>query len=116
VDDEPLVRKMLEDSLGHFGFRVHSAGSAAEAVALFEERQASIAMVLLDVQMPGLDGPQTVAALRRIAPHVRFCFMSGNTGKYSPSQLLDMGAAAVFPKPFQIADLAYQLRQLIVPD
>jgi DNA-binding response OmpR family regulator len=116
VDDEPLLRKMLQGSLSHFGFIVRIAASAAEALALFEQHHATIALVLLDVQMPGLDGPQTLAALRRIAPQVRFCFMSGHTGQYTARHLLDMGAAAVFEKPFEIAELARQLRLLIAPD
>jgi len=65
--------------------------------------------VLLDVQMPDLDGPDTLAALQKINPGVRFCFISGNTGKYHTEQLWAMGAAHVLQKPFASLSLLARL-------
>src|SRR5207253_1417370 len=98
VDDEPAVRTLLQLSLGHHGFTVWSAAGGKAAVELYRQHQAEIAVALLDVQMPGLDGPWTLIALRQINPQVRCCFMSGHTGEYDAETLLDLGAVHVFQK------------------
>jgi CheY-like chemotaxis protein len=116
VEDEPMVLKLLDTALRHYGFSVRLAAGGREAVETFRSDPGGIALVLMDVQMPGLDGPQTLAALRQIDPAVRCCFMSGDTGAYTVEDLLHCGAARVFPKPFHLAELTGALWQLIVPD
>jgi DNA-binding response OmpR family regulator len=91
---------MLDLALQSYGFVVRLATTGRDAVELYRENHHSIAMVLLDVQMSGLDGPGTLAAIQTINPTVQCCFMSGHTGKYSTKELLDMGAAHVVSKPF----------------
>lgn len=100
VEDEQGVLQMLDVALRHYGFAVHLAASGQEAVERYRRHHPTIALALLDVQMPGLDGPGTLAALKEINPDLRCCFMSGHTGKYTDEDLLRLGAAHVLPKPF----------------
>src|SRR5438105_3921164 len=81
VDDELGVLTMLGFALRHHGFAVRQAGE--EVVQLYQRHRGTVDVVLLDEQMPGMDGPQTFAALRNLNPEVRVVFMSGNTGDYS---------------------------------
>jgi CheY-like chemotaxis protein len=112
VDDEPLVVRMLEAALRHFGFAVWSAAGGTEAVRVFRQQRGSIDVVLLDVQMPPPDGPRTYTLLREIDPTVRCVFMSGHAGIYSCEDLLRLGAACVLSKPFaSLAGLAGALRR-----
>jgi DNA-binding NarL/FixJ family response regulator len=60
--------------------------------------------------MPGLDGPQTLEALRELNPEVLVCFMSGDASAYEPEGLRQRGAACVIAKPFRLEDLANVLR------
>src|SRR5581483_9411212 len=83
VEDERAVLQMLDVALRHYGFRVTLAASGEEAVELYRQNHGKIDVVLLDVQMPGMDGPATLAALQKINAGVRCCFMSGHTGRYS---------------------------------
>jgi CheY-like chemotaxis protein len=69
-------------------------------------------VVLLDVDMPDLDGPETLDALRELNPEVQACFMSGDSGNYQPDDLRKRGAAHVIAKPFLLKDLANVLRPL----
>ncbi len=115
VDDEPQVRNLLGLALGHRGFTVWLAGGGAEAVEVYRQQRAAVNLVLLDVQMPGLDGPETLAALKAIDPDVRCCFMSGHTGRYTAEELLALGATSVFQKPFGLADITEALRHLLPP-
>jgi CheY-like chemotaxis protein len=98
------------------GFDVWLAASAPEAVELFSRHRDAIDVVLLDVRMPELDGPETLAALREHDPHVICCFMSGDTGKYTKERLMELGAALVVQKPFRLNELADQLKQVVVPN
>jgi two-component system, OmpR family, response regulator len=118
VDDEPLVLGLLAVTLRSFGLSVVTAGRGEAAVGLFRAHPARIGAVLLDVQMEPWDGPRTLAELRRVDPTVPAAFMSGDTGRYSADELLALGAARVFPKPFKdLAAVAAALRELAaVPD
>ena len=110
VDDEHLVRIMVQLGLERNGFNVWLAPNGPEAIDLYRAHKEDIDVVLLDVCMPGLDGPATLDALRKRNPEVRACFMSGDTGSYEPDELVQRGAARVIAKPFYLDDLANILR------
>ncbi len=117
VEDEEGVRLLLDLALRHYGFTVRLAACGQEAVELYQRHYQSIALALLDVQMPGLDGPATLAALKTINPDLPCCFMSGHTGKYTTEELLDMGAVHVLPKPFASLSLFTRLLwDMVDPD
>ena len=69
-------------------------------------------MVLLEVRMPGMDGPHTLTALQKLCPTVRCCFMTGNLTPYTEEALLRMGAVRVFRKPFAFTEAIDTLHQL----
>lgn len=112
VDDEMAVRGVLDIALRRAGFEVRLASSGEEAVALYRGQPAGINLVLMDVRMPGLSGPDTLDMLRKVDPRVRCCFMSGDLGNYTEEDLLDRGAAYIFRKPFALPELPDVLRQL----
>jgi CheY-like chemotaxis protein len=115
VDDDPQVRRLLELALSRCGLTVWSAGNGWEAAELYRQHRDAIAVALLDVQMPGLDGPWTLAALQQVNPHVRAVFITGNSGDYDAELLLAMGAAGVLQKPFSLAEVAQAVRRLLPP-
>jgi hypothetical protein len=75
VDDDAVVRTLVVQILRRAAFTVQSAASGEEGIELYRERYPAIDVVLLDVQMPGLDDPATLAALREIDLEVKCCFM-----------------------------------------
>jgi anti-anti-sigma factor len=105
VDDDLMVRSELETELRSRGIAVWVAAGGPQAVELYRRYLRAITLVLLDVAMTGRDGPQTLAALQKLQPGVRCCFMSGNPARYSAEALLKLGAVRVFPKPFALAEL-----------
>ncbi len=110
VDDVALVREMVRAALRCQGFEVRQAGDGREAIELYRREHQTIAIVLLDVQMPGLDGPAVLTAFHTIDPSVRAFFMTGDVGRYSEDGLLAMGARRVFAKPLNLAAGAAELR------
>src|SRR5271165_5426811 len=84
VDDEHMVRIMVQMGLEENGFDVWLAANGREAIDLYRTHREHIAVVLLEACMPGLDGPQTLNALRELNPDVLACFMSADRGAYKP--------------------------------
>ena len=112
VDDEWAVRAVLSVVLRGKGFALWLAANGQEALDLYRRHHETIDVVLLDVRMPGRDGPQTLAALQEVNPRVRCCFMSGDLGSYTERGLRDLGAATVLLKPFRFAEVAQVLWDL----
>jgi two-component system response regulator AtoC len=112
VDDEEVIRRVLDLSLRCSGMTACLAHSGEEALQLYRDHAAAIAVVLLDVRMPGLDGVQTLEALKQLNPAVRCCFMSGNFGDYAKEDLLKRGALAIFEKPFRVEQVVQALSRL----
>lgn len=108
VDDEHMVRIMVQLGLERNGFDVWLARNGREAIDFYRRHAKEIAVVLLDVGMPGLDGLETLEVLHELNPEVVACFMSAGT--YEPKELLQRGAAYVIAKPFRPDDLANLLR------
>jgi CheY-like chemotaxis protein len=104
VEDEPRLLVMVDSVLRFHAFTVRQAPGGEQAVRVYERHHATIDVVLMDVQMPGMDGPQTLAALQRIATDVRCVFMSGDTGAYTAEDLFNRGAVRLLSKPFSSLD------------
>jgi CheY-like chemotaxis protein len=88
ADGDDLVRVLLGTGLRQEGRTVWLARSGDEALELYRRHANEIGLVLLAVRLPGLDGPQTLAALRRIDPGVRCCFLSGPLSEFTDAELL----------------------------
>jgi CheY-like chemotaxis protein len=110
VDDNYLVGVSVQLGLERNGFDARFACGGREAIRLYRQHRDSIAVVLLDIYMPGLDGPQTLEGLRELNPEVLVCFMSGDASAYEPEGLRPCGVACVIAKPFRLEDLANVLR------
>jgi anti-anti-sigma factor len=113
VDDDESVRHLLDRALRRRGFRVVSAATGGDGVACCRQDPGGIGAALLDVHMPGMSGPETLAALRTIVPGMRCCFMTGDPRPYTEEDLLALGAARVFWKPFAVGEVVEVLRGLI---
>lgn len=106
VDDSALIRHVVQIALSAPAWRVLSADSGPEALLLAAESH--LDAILLDVEMPGLDGPATLERLRA-APRTRetpVVFMTGHSRPPDCERLCSLGAAGVVGKPFHPAVLA----------
>ena len=106
VEDDPdiqVVATMALESLG--GFTVLACGSGSEALSRFDEFAPEL--VLLDVMMPGMDGPATLAALRQLpSGGVPVVFMTARVQAHEIADYRQMGAVDVIAKPFDPMTLA----------
>src|SRR5215211_7596767 len=88
ADDEGHVRALLAAVLGRAGMRVWLAADGHEAVERLREHGGAIEVALLDVQMPGLSGPEALARMRELRPGLPCVFMTGNAAPYGEAELL----------------------------
>ena len=106
VDDNPDMRRSLEQLLGLLGYEVETAADGNQALAAHRARAASI--VITDIFMAGKDGIETIAAFKREWPFVRVIAMSGG-GERAKRDYLDaarqIGADATLHKPFSLETL-----------
>lgn len=114
VDDDHTLRTVLASVLRRRGFVVWAAAGGAEAVAVYRHHGREIDVVLSDVNMPGMNGPDTLAALRGVAPGVSCCFMTADARPGTREALLALGGLAVLDKPFpSLADVCETLKGLV---
>jgi two-component system, cell cycle sensor histidine kinase and response regulator CckA len=106
VDDDDVPREAAARMLRGLGYDVVTLGRGEDAVRWLAERGQGIRAVLLDLNMPGLDGMACFQALRAIDPVVRVVITSGSARDGRLSALLDAGADGFVEKPFGIAELA----------
>ena len=112
VEDEDEVRAVARRVLVEAGYTVLEAANAADAVAVFDSAPSSIAMLVSDVVMPGLNGHELSQMLRHRAPRLRTLFVSG----YSFDARGDGAGfddASFLAKPYDPADLARRVRAVL---
>jgi PAS domain S-box-containing protein len=113
VEDEPAVREMTQAALQRHGYTVLPAASGAEALQIARANQGAIKVVLTDVVMPGMSGPQLVERLREEQPELAALFMSGYTSDAVLRHGIETGEADFLQKPFSTSALAAKLRQVL---
>jgi PAS domain S-box-containing protein len=77
VDDDPVLCDVMEALLNHLGFSVFVAATGYDALTLFQKHHSSIDCLLTDLSMPGMDGWETLEALRKIKPNLLAILCSG---------------------------------------
>src|SRR5262245_36346677 len=112
VDDDPMLLALLRAALACQGLEVWTSDSGQGAIQQYERHRERSGVVLLDVCMPGLDGPATLAELRRLNPAVQACFMSGFLGGHSTASLEALGAVRLYEKPFRLEAMSAELGAL----
>lgn len=110
VDDDPGIRETMGDILALEGFEVAVASDGEAAVALCAKQ--SFDFALLDIRMPGMDGVETLQAMKAMMPDLRVVMITGfETGDLA-RRAMEAGAEAVFRKPLDVASF---LPLLMVP-
>ncbi len=113
VEDEADIREIAEFALEDEGFDIVFCESGEQAVARAGDFQPET--ILLDVMMPGMDGPTTLQNLRTV-PGLQNTPVIFLTAKVQPNEIKDfiaLGAIDVIPKPFDPMTLADQVRDIL---
>lgn len=114
VEDQEMVRKTATAMLQRLGLRVLAAKDGHEAVARFREHSADIRVLISDLSMPGMDGWQTLAAVRKIRPDIPVILASG----YDEAQAMagdhpGEKPQAFLHKPYRLQTLRQTLERVL---
>jgi len=113
VDDEAAILDIVRQSLETFGYRVVGAADGAEAIAVYAQRSAEIALVLTDMMMPVMDGLALIVALRRIRPDVIIVAASGLTANGNLTRALNLGVTHFLAKPYAVDAMLQAFRKAL---
>lgn len=106
VDDEPLIRWSLSETLADSGHEIVEAGDGQTAVQAITSTPRPFDVVLLDFRLPDSNDLSLLSRLRRLAPSSRIIMMTAFGTPEMAQGALDLGAYQVVYKPFEIADVA----------
>src|SRR5437762_394428 len=110
VDDEPLIRWSISETLGAAGHQVTEAQDAASALKLADASEPDV--VLLDFRLPDSDDLDLLARIRQIAPAATVILMTAFGTPDVTAGALELGASRVLNKPFNMHDLEDIVRSL----
>ncbi len=113
VDDEELVRKVVVTLLKHLGYQVTAASDGMEAVAYYRDHGNELALVVLDMVMPGMNGRECFRALREINPSVKAILVTGYDQNHAAQELLDEGVQGFIQKPYALAEFSKVVAEAI---
>lgn len=117
VEDQSRIRRLVMRILRSEGFRVIEAESANAALVLLEEQGDGVDLLLTDIVMPGLSGPELAEKVHALMPGLRVVFMSGYTNGYLTDAGDDMGTAVpserFLQKPFSVEQLLSRIGDVL---
>ncbi len=113
VDDESLIADLAKQMLEQVGYSVITAGSGEEALDIYFQQKSDIALVILDLIMPGIGGKQCLEELLKIDPQVKALIASGFDGRGDLKRFLDREAKGIVAKPFEMRELLRSVRHVL---
>lgn len=112
IDDDDSIRKVANISLTRIGnWQVTLAASAKQAFELLSNCQPDV--ILLDVMMPGMDGPSAFRVLQEMGVPTPVIFMTAKVQKHEVQCYYDLGAAGVIMKPFDPITLPAEIKKIV---
>ncbi|WP_239028006.1 cache domain-containing protein [Geomonas subterranea] len=113
VEDDAVIRDMVRELLQDFGYRVITAVDGVDAVEKFQAAGGNVAMIIMDVIMPRMNGRDAYRAICEFSPGAKVIFMSGYTADII-TDTLTMGDPRHFvSKPIKIKELLARVRELL---
>ncbi|MEO8199968.1 MAG: PAS domain S-box protein [Gemmatimonadota bacterium] len=115
VEDEVAVRRLARRVLRQQGYVVIEASSGREALRLAAEHPSQLDLLLTDVVMPGMSGPELAEQLRKEQPSLRVLYMSGYADEALGHHGVLRDGLAFLQKPFSPQDLTRRIRESLGP-
>jgi len=113
IDDEPSILRVAERLLTRAGYTVVSAEGGRRGLELYRQRGSEFSLVILDMMMPELSGPEVYQALVELDPKVRVLLSSGYSRQGEAEALLEQGVAGFVQKPYAVATLSHAVRNVL---
>ncbi|RJP14857.1 MAG: PAS domain S-box protein [Candidatus Abyssobacteria bacterium SURF_5] len=113
VDDEAAIRSLAKDALEGKGYKVLLAEDGKEAIEVYRESFADIALVILDMVMPKMGGRETFLKMQEINPGIKALLSTGYSQNGKAKEILDCGVFGFIQKPYQVNKLLSKVRNVL---
>jgi len=113
AEDEEVIREMAQIGLESKGYKVLSAPDGASALSTYRERRDEIDLVVADMVMPRISGPELFASMKEINPSVRVIVSSGYSHDQEGERMLRHGCLGYLQKPYSIESLNLAVRSVL---
>ena len=113
VDDDAQFLSLGQELLEYFGYQTLTASHAEEALEIFRQRQQKIDLVILDLNLPYIDGYQLLHQLQSIVPQVKVIMASGFFGQEEMDRFKQAGVAGMIHKPFRARQLQTEIFKVL---
>jgi nitrogen-specific signal transduction histidine kinase/CheY-like chemotaxis protein len=113
VDDHPEVRQLVRKVLLRDGYLVLEAAGGAEAVRIAKSWEGPIELLVTDVMMPGMRGPEVAAAVQTLRPSIRVLLTSAYTHGTALPEEVGSDPLAFLAKPFKPSELLARVREIL---
>jgi PAS domain S-box len=113
VEDEQSLRDLLKALLAPSGYRLLMAADGVEAVNMLMSEPGRIDAILLDLNLPRMNGVDVFRQIQRLRPTSKVIVISGNITTDARQELTAMGQKDFIPKPYRLEDLAFKLREVL---
>jgi CheY-like chemotaxis protein len=113
VEDEQSLRDLMSALLVPRGYKLLQAPDGVEAVNMLMSEVSTIDAILLDLNLPRMNGIEVYRNIRRLRPDAKVIVISGNITPEMRQELVGLGQNDFIPKPYSLEDLAFRLRDLL---
>jgi len=116
AEDEESLRQLLMNILSEYGYTVLEAANGPQALGIARQYQGQIHLLVTDVVMPGMSGPQLATELGPVRPNIKVLYMSGYTEFAAGHTEIPQRGRLLLQKPFTRQSLADKVRQALGSD
>ncbi len=113
VDDDTQFLSLGQELLEYLGYQALTASHAKEALEIFQQQQGQIDLVIMDFNLPQVDGYQLLHRLQSIVPQVKVIIASGFFGPEEIDRFLHAGVAGMIHKPFRAKQLEAEIFKVL---
>jgi len=113
VDDEQIVREMAKNALERRGYTVLLADSGPAAIEVLRRHPGDIALVILDLSMPRMNGEEVLPELRKLRPGVKVVVSSGYSEAETMTLFKGQAVSGFIQKPYTSDRLADKIRTVL---
>ena len=113
VDDEEIIRTMLQEVLESLGYTILLAIDGADAIQVYSQRHDDIDLVIIDMIMPKMGGKETCHELKKINPSIKVILASGFSQDKVIREVVSACVNGFIQKPFTIRELSKKIREVL---
>lgn len=113
VDDETFNRDLGYEILHSLGYEVFLASNGLEAVQIYKNPKNSIDLIILDMNMPVMDGSEAYSRLKKMNPAVKILITTGNLYNRKVQDMRDSGVTDIIVKPYSIEEFSFKIREIL---